>query len=222
MGPRATLGTWKVIPKRFTRGTVAIVSRELLLDWCGESASFRPARIERADLYGARRRMAVDASGAACTRAAMTLDGQNVLRPGMTAQGWFTDDDQNVEASEIVEVGVDGSPLPLTPSTLGVAQSLIGPVDPRDILDITVESVLALSPLSLPESLKAELDAGRAFRFAYCYRAEPEPPTAFILANAEGIFAIIGRRTETAWMTKEQAATDHSGTDDDDLDFEMV
>jgi hypothetical protein len=198
------------------------MSRELIFEWRGESASFGFARIERSQLYGSRKRLAVDASGAACTRASMTLDGTTVLRPGMTAQGWFTDEGEQVESAEVIAVRPDGRPLETHPSTLGVAQPLAGPIDPREVLDLAVEAVLVLSPQSLPSSLKSELDAGRCFRFTYCYRAEPDPPTAFLVANAEGVFAVVGRPTECQWMTREQTAPDSQADEQDDLDFEMV
>ena len=199
------------------------MSRELILAWNGELATFDHRKVDRKQLYGARRRIAVDEQGNPCTRAAMTLDGTTVLRPGMTAQGWFTADGEQVESAEVVAVDAAGQPLPLRPSTLGVEQPLEGPVDPREVLDHAIDSLLVLTPRSLPDGVRAALEAGKVFRFTYCYRAEPAPPTAFLIGNTEGFFALVGRPTETQWMSRERSAADANGaSDDDDLDFEMV
>ena len=199
------------------------MSRELIFSWNGQCAIFDFRRIERRQLYGSKRRIAVDERGTPCTRASMTLDGNTVLRPGMTAQGWFTDEGEQVETSDLIAVGTDGQPLPMHPSTLGVAQPLTETVEPSAVLDLAVEAVLALAPQSLPDGLRKALQDGKVFRFTYCYRPEAVPPTAFLMGNAEGFFALVGRPTACQWMSREQAAHDvDGGTDDDDLDFEMV
>ncbi len=204
-------------------GNLLHMSRELILTWNGESAKFDYRKIDRRLLYGAKRRIAVDAHGHPCTRAAMTPDGSTVLRPGMTAQGWFTAEGEQVESAEVVTVDAAGHPLPLHPPTVGVEQPLEGPVDARLVLDHAIEAVMALTPQSLPEGLRAALEAGQVFRFTYCYRAEPAPPTAFLVGNAEGIFALVGQRTNTQWMSRDTTAADvASSADEDDLDFDMV
>ena len=153
----------------------------------------------------------------------MTLDGTTVLRPGMTAQGWFTDEGEQVETSDVIAVGTDGQALPMHPSTLGVEQALTETAEPSAVLDLAVEAVLALTPQSLPDGMRKALQDGKVFRFTYCYRPEAVPPTAFLIGNAEGFFALVGRPTACQWMSREQAAHDvDGGTDDDDLDFEMV
>ena len=71
--------------------------------------------------------------------------------------------------------------------------------------------------------VKEELEAGKAYRFTYCYRPDPTPSTAYLVANAEGIFALVGMPTQCQWMSREQPAQAPVGaTDDDDLDFDMV
>lgn len=200
------------------------MSRELIFTWLGESAVFDHQRIERRQLYGSKRRTAIDAAGNPCTRASMTLDGTTVLRPGMTAQGWYTEYGEQVESAEVVAVGPDGSPLPAHPSTIGVEQSLEGPVSPTAVLDLAVESVLMLTPRSIPEGLRLALEQGSAFRFAYCYRPDPAPSTAFLVGNQSGFFALIGSPMQVQWMSRDLALPEApaGAADDDDVDFEMV
>lgn len=154
----------------------------------------------------------------------MTLDGTTVLRPGMTAQGWYTEDGEQVESAEVVAVGADGSPLPAHPSTIGVEQPLEGPVSPTAVLDLAVDSVLMLTPRSIPDGLRLALEQGSVFRFAYCYRPDPAPSTAFLVGNPSGFFALIGRPVQVQWMSRDLALHEAptGAADDEDLDFEMV
>lgn len=202
--------------------TLTHMSRGLVFDWDGDVVSFELNRIERAQLYGTRRRVAVDESGTVCTRASMTADGSVIIRPGMTAQGWFTDEGEQVESAEIAAVGPSGEPLTLHPSTIGVAQKLEGPVDAKDVLDLAIDSVFGLSTDSIPTSLLAALDAGKVFRFTYCYRPDPVPQVGFLIANAEGVFAVVGQPVPCPWATREQSVQDGEDADDDELDFEMM
>lgn len=200
------------------------MSREFIVSWRGESAVFDHQRIERRQLYGSKRRIAVDAAGNPCTKASMTLDGTTVLRPGMTAQGWYTSDGEQVESAEVVAVGEDGNPLPAHPSTIGVEQPLEGPVSPTAVLDLAVDSVLVLTPRSIPDGLRLALEQGSVFRFAYCYRPDPAPSTAFLVGNQAGLFALIGSPVQVQWMSRDSALHEApaGAADDDDVDFEMV
>ena len=58
----------------------------------GKVSSFQIEKVERAKLYGVRRRLAIDEEGRTCARAALTDDGEVLLRAGMMAQGWFDTD----------------------------------------------------------------------------------------------------------------------------------
>jgi hypothetical protein len=198
------------------------MARGLVLEWNGEVASFDLQRVERSHLYGSKRRIAVDEGGAPCGRASMTLDGSVVIRPGMTAQGWFTEDGEQVESAEVVAISPEGAPLAVHPSTMGVQQSLVGPVDPREVLDLTTDAVFVLRAEAIPPKLKSALASGDVFRFTYCYRPDPSPQVGYLVANAEGIFAIVGRVYACPWMTREQAASELDSHGDEELDFEMV
>lgn len=212
------------VETRVMPGYLERMSRELLFAWGGEAVAFDHQRIERRQLYGSKRRVAIDAAGNPCTRASMTLDGVTVLRPGMTAQGWFTEEGEQVESSEVVAVGADGSPLALHPSTVGVEQQLEGPVYAIDVLDLAVDAVLLLTPKGLPENLRAALDQGQVFRFTYCYRPDPMPSIGFLMSNQQGIFALIGSTMQVPWMTREHAVDEAAANaeDDGEVDFDML
>jgi hypothetical protein len=65
------------------------------------SSSFKLEKLERAKLYGVRRRLALSEQGRTCSRAALTDDGQVLLRSGMMARGWFDSDGRQIEHSDI-------------------------------------------------------------------------------------------------------------------------
>ena len=68
------------------------MAKQVLVNHLGESMSFAPTRVDRAKIYGARKRIAVDVEGRNCTRASLTADGGQLLVSGMTAQAYFTNE----------------------------------------------------------------------------------------------------------------------------------
>jgi len=63
------------------------MAKPVILNFDGESASFTPTKVDRTKIYGARKRIAIDAAGATCTKAALTIDGALTIRSGMLAKG---------------------------------------------------------------------------------------------------------------------------------------
>jgi len=98
------------------------MAKGIVVTYAGAETSFALEKLERAKLYGYRRRIAVDADGRPCTRAALTEDGEVLLRSGMTAQGYFDPEGRQVETSALTAIDAAGNALSLSPSTLGVAQ----------------------------------------------------------------------------------------------------
>jgi hypothetical protein len=95
----------------------------------GVESSFDHSKLDRARLYGTRRRVPLDAQGLPCVKAALTVDGAYLMQAGMTAQGYFDDQGRWLQKSELVGVDPDGHVVDLQPSTLGVAQ--VRAVPPR-------------------------------------------------------------------------------------------
>lgn len=192
------------------------------MSFAGEESSFTLEKVDRSKLYGSRRRVAIDASGTVCTRAALTEDGQAVLRPGMTAQGYFDPDGRQVESGALTAVDEAGNALDLVASTLGVAQQLTGPIDPKELLDLAVTAVYRLVPESLAPGLSAEIAAGRILRAPFNYRPDYRSELAYILQNDAGCFAVIGVLASPTWLEPDAPPpADDTESDDGDLDFEM-
>jgi hypothetical protein len=199
------------------------VAKGLVLTLDGKTSSFQIEKVERAKLYGVRRRLAVDHQGRTCSRASLTDDGQVLLRAGMTAQGWFDADGRQVEQKAIGAEDADGKSLDLVPSTLGVEQLLQGPVDAREMLDLSLTAVYRITPEALDESLAQSLAEGQFWRFPFNYRPDYRSEIGYIVQNPEGIFAIIGTPAPAQYL--EPHAPPPPADDDEDegdLDFEMM
>jgi len=199
------------------------VAREVVVERGGQTSRFALAKVDRAKLYGTRRRVPLDPAGQPCTRAELTSDGALLIRTGMTAQGYFDEQGLWYAASELKGIRGDGTEAPFAESTLGVSQP-VERVNAQRLLDSRVESVYALDAEALDPSLKGELEAGGIFQFHFNYRAGYAPPTAFLVANATGIYALVARPFAPDWCSLEQVATEDFSEDDgldDDLDFEM-
>lgn len=198
------------------------MAKGIVVTYAGAETSFAIEKLERAKLYGYRRRIAIDADGRPCTRAALTEDGQVLLRSGMTAQGYFDTDGRQVEASALTAIDAAGNALSLSPSTLGVAQALEGPVDPREVLDLAISSVYRLVPEGIALGLAEELSAGHVFRAPFNYRPDYQSEIAYLVQNDTGIFALVGVPAPPPWLSPDAPPpADDTAADDADLDFEM-
>ena len=201
-----------------------VLAKPVIVSFNGTSSSFSTSKIDRSKLYPTRKRIALGENGLPCVRASMTHDGSQVIRSGMTAQGYFSDDGRWVSKEEIVGINPDGSLAELKASTLGVEQLLEGPVDPSDVLCLDVGSVYLLEPENMDPKLQERLNLGDIFRFPFNYGADFNLETAYLISNSEGIFCLVGNPKVTSWI--EEAAifvpNDNVDSDNGDLDFEMV
>lgn len=189
----------------------------------GDEAVFGFTAVDRAAIYGRRRRLALDESGEPCTRASLLEDGTMLLRSGMTGQGYFLPDGHWVPQGELEGLNPDGSPAAPVASTLGEAQPLT-PVAAEDLLDLDVATVYALEPQTLPDAIRARLDAGEVFSFPFNYRTDHRAETGMLLGNDAGVWALIGLPATPEWqeLTTVTAVTEAADAEsDDDLDFEM-
>ena len=189
-----------------------------------DTLSFAPSKIDRGRIYGSRKRIAVDSKGARCSRASLTVDGSQLLLSGMTSQAYFTAEGRWVPRSEMVGLDGDGNKVESKPSTLGVPQDLEGPIDPDEILVFQVESIFYLEPEDCAESLLKALKGGSVYRFRFNYSAGLTVETAYLVANDEGFFALVGQPTVETWVEEGQVFVPPVAEEEDadDLDFESL
>ncbi len=200
------------------------MAKPIIVTLGGVESRFDHEKLDRAKLYGKRQRQVLDPGGQRCEKAELTRDGTLLVRSGMTAQGYFDEAGTWVPSSKLVGLDAKGQPLPAIGSTLGESQKLSGPVDATEVLDLAVRSVYALSPEGLDPKLEAELKAGKAYKFTFCYRGGYEAETAYLVGNATGLFALVGTPASSEWCELQTVASDalaDADDDDDELDFEM-
>ena len=91
------------------------------------------------------------------------------------------------------------------------------------VVNLTVRREYHL-PEGLDPKLEAELKAGKAYKFTFCYRGGYEAETAYLVGNATGFFALVGTPASSEWCELQTVASDalaDADDDDDELDFEM-
>lgn len=201
------------------------MAREVVVRFRGAECSFGMEKLDRARLYGQRRRLTLDPSGEPCERAELTADGDVVLRLGMTGQGYLARGWTWVAASELVGLDPSGQPLRPVPSTLGVPQDAT-PAEPRELLDVSLKAVYMLTAPSaeVEEPLLAALRGGAVLRVPFRYHDGFQEESAWLVANEHGVFCVVGSLAQPEWARLEQPVTDpldEDASDDGDLDFEM-
>jgi hypothetical protein len=85
------------------------MAKPLMVTLGNEAFSFSLSEVERADLYGSRKRVPTDSSGRTCTRAALTQDGSLLIASGMSGQGYFNAAGQYVSRGQLVGVDAQGA-----------------------------------------------------------------------------------------------------------------
>ena len=188
-------------------------------------STFSFVKLDRAKLYGTRRRIVLGPDDETCQRAQLTEDGSLLLRSGMTSQGYFDDSGNLISQSDFVGISSDGSIVERQPSTLGVAQELAGPVDEKEVLNLELTTVYHATVEEIDPSLEKKLKKGEVFRFPLNYYADFQTETAYLLRNDDGYFVLVGVPTEPNWSEPQAVPSEVFESDtlegEDDLDFEM-
>ena len=199
------------------------MAKTINLTYGAETAIFAYKPIDRAVLYGKRRRVAIDLNGKECAKASLLSDGSLLIRSGMTAQGYFTEDETWVPQSELEAINLDGTKPELFPATVGenvVAEK----VSAVEALSLRFDTTYSLEPEELPGGLKKELDSGSLFKFPFNPRADYQVETGILVSNENGYFALIGQEVEYQYsaLSSVVSVVDEAASDSsDDLDFEM-
>lgn len=141
----------------------------------------------------------------------------------MTAQAYFTQNGRLVSRNEMVGIDDAGNVVDTVPSSLGQAQELEGPVNFEELLDLDVDAVYYLGPISGNEDLAAVIDKQQCFKFQLNYNSSLEKETAYLISNDDGFFALLGKKISIDWIAESEIyVTDVADEEDDDLDFETL
>ena len=199
------------------------MAKPIIVSLSGKEYSFSPTKIERAKIYGAKKRVALDAQERFCVRASLTSDGAHLMQSGMTAQGYFKQNGEMVSRSEMQGIDPNGKVVETIPSTLGVTQHLEGPVNGSEVLNLEIESIYFAQPIDEEGPLHQKLKGGEIYKFSMNYTAGLEMETAYLVGNDEGYFALVGKSTQIEWIESATLFEAVETTEPvDDLDFESM
>jgi hypothetical protein len=200
------------------------VARSIVVRLGDEESAFGFTKVEREKLYGKKDRVIVDETGRECDAAWLTPDGAVLVPMGGTAHLWMDERWDAREQTDRLAVDVAGQPLVSSQSTLGVVQTL-REVDARRVLEIVTNVVYQLEPETVGATLAEALKAGRTFELPFAYRDGYESDVGILVANEEGMFALIGKPSGFAFVSRDVIPSDEPIGDDDldgDLDFGML
>jgi hypothetical protein len=142
----------------------------------------------------------------------------------MSGQGYFNLKGQYVPRASLVGVDAMGAVVESKPSTLGLPQVLEGPMEASVLLDLELLSVYLLAPEQSEGSLLERLKAGDIYSCNFNYAASLEVERAYLVANDQGIFALVGKPLAVDWVEEGArfAPPVEAAEASDDLDFEML
>lgn len=103
------------------------MARVIAVSLDGVESTFGFKAVDRAALYGRRRRVAIDRDGQPCTRASLLEDGSLLLRSGMTGQGYFLADGTFLKQSDLEGFDESGKALAGYRARSGFRRRLRGP-----------------------------------------------------------------------------------------------
>ena len=187
-----------------------------------KNSIFQIKKIERKKLYGFRKRLAIDENNDECKRASLTEDGEVLIKSGMTSQGWFIEEGKQIESNEIGAIDENNNELSLIPSTLGINQDLEGPMNPKDLLDLSVTASYWIIPEEISDDLKISLEKGEIWKFNFNFRSDYRMETSYILKNESGYFVIVGVPNHANFLSlNAPPPLEEEEEEEDDLDFEM-
>lgn len=187
----------------------------------GEQLIFTYKPIDRSVLYGKRRRIAFDQSGNECSKASLLTDGSILIRSGMAAQSYFTDESIWIPQGELEAINSDGSTPEKVQATIGVTVQAIE-ISASDVLGMRFTNNYLLSPETLPEPIKQKLDAGLILSFPFNPRSDYQLETGVLVSNENGYFALIGEPAHYKFLGLASIVSiidEANSEDSDDLDF---
>ena len=185
----------------------------------GRISRFVLRLVERKNLHGCKRRLALDEHGNECASALLTRDGRFLLPAGSTAETYLDTNGDGVKRNELVAVDEGGKPLPTLPTTSDRPQAIEGPIALDDFLGHVVTRVYAVEGENLDATLEKKLRTGTILRIPF----QPRPTTidtpAFLLANDDGVFLVQAELCNFDFVGLEQTVSDADALDESDVGF---
>ncbi len=203
------------------------MAKPLVLSLDGQEFPVRLAKIDREKLYGSVTIEAFDEAGDEVFLRVLASDGRTIIDKGGTALATVTEKGDSVPRNSLVAVNSDGEELEPVPSSFSAA-NLLERASVDEYLSHTVKTVYWLDAAdggSL-DHLADILSDGRIYKFPFSYRGGLEYDTAFVIANKDGVFMIVGQKAVLKFLRLGQAAVlepvEEQEVAEDDLDFDLL
>ncbi len=203
--------------------------RALILRHRGVELSFAIEKLDRTKLYGSVDVEALDDQGRRCELATLASDGKTLLGKGGTAAAFLSQDGSWLDRGTLKPVDAFGDPIVPVPSSFAAPVDLGEETDVDDYLQHNIKSVYALTTEADLEALRAELKAGKIYKFEYSFRGGLVADVGFLLANPEGEpFLAVGQPTRIHLLgldvlpVYEDEETAEGAEAEDELDFGMM
>jgi len=195
----------------------------------GKTSNFTLTKINRSRLYGSKRRIAVDAHGQECSRAALTRDGRHILPNGGSAMLYLDEQGDVVERNQLRAIDPEGDVIKPGESTPDAALEVVQAGEAAEVLECGITHVYALEPVFICAELEASLSQGAIYRLPFPTPTGSNNRQSFLLGNNTGYFLLLCcERTgfEFIGLAEADLSPPDIGEDGydagDDIDFGMM
>ena len=190
------------------------MSRKIEIAFQGSIFQIALHRVDRSRLYGAARRIGLDAKGRECESALLTRDGRHVLGSGSTAGMYVNEKGDPVAREDLARVDEHGQPLITNKVEPGSPRELTGPVPAEELLECVVIAVYEVDASDLDSTLGSSLSHGDIYH---------APNQGFLLANEHGAFLLATKPARFDFVgCNHQTMLDDDDNEYDDLGFETM
>jgi len=182
-------------------------------------------KVDRKKVYGYISEEVTDLDGNLCTMGNILDDGSTLILPGLTAMKTVDLDNAEIDKKSLKAVYMDGSDAEIIPSSFDIDIELTETkVDDLFNLEITSIYQLDFENDDQKKELQEELINGKVYGFVFNFRAGYDASDAILLANNEGVFALIGRLIEFDYLDNNivDFVIDDDEDEEDEMDFSML
>ena len=203
------------------------MAKPLVLSLDGQEFSVKISKVDREKLYGAIDIEAFDENGNECFLRVLASDGKTLIDKGGTCLAVVSEDGEWVNRADLIALNDDGEVIEPVPSSFAAANAL-SPASVEEYLATIVKSVYAIEPAEGGDLnyLDSHLAGGDIFKFPFSYRGGLEYDSAFLLANAEGIFMVVGTDARLQFLKLSQErvldSIEEQEITADEIDFDLL
>ena len=204
------------------------MAKPLVFNVNGVECAFDIAKLDRKKLYGWKSVVAFDSNGNECLKMDLDQTGSFIIPPGGKGLGIIDLQGNWVDKSQLIALLDDGSPAQLVPSSFETPVELKQTVTIEEFLDYNIDYVYVMDPVgSSQELVDLVKKTDDIYCFEFNYRTDYEGSTAFLVESKDKLYLLVGSKNEFEFIGLAEAAEinledDSEGSEDDDLDFNMM